>query len=285
MESTGIGLPETIIIACVIVAVILIVLRYIPPPSLEKDLEARIASLLAELANVTKRVTEQEGVIKELNDQYRDALEEANEAHRTIRTQAKVVEELKGVNASLTKALGVVNAGLMILGIWPFPEIELNTWVEEEAIYNTGFAYRTLRGKEATKEGIALELQRHVYTVLEVGSHGRAEGIDLYDDLARPGWWVRLFRQHPTLNTVLLLACESDEVADALATAGVPVVVSVQRQIQNGHVALFIKNFYRQLAKSSTDLDDVEGAVEFAKNLLPEKAATMIRVRRGTTKL
>jgi hypothetical protein len=279
MASTGIGLSETIIIACAIVAVIVIMLRYIPPPSLERDLEGRIKELSAELLTQAANLAAQGQMVKTLTAQYRTALEEANEAHRLLRLQTQTADQLRQENDELKRSLGTYRNSPMILGVWPFPEIDLDTTVEETAIYNSGFAYRTLRGKEATKEGITLELQRHPYTLLEIGSHGSADGIQLYDDLARPGWWVRLYNLYPHLNTMLLLACESDAIADALVAAGIPIVISLQRPLLDAHVGVFIKNFYRRLVVEGEYSDSIRRAVEFAKNLLPEKSAVLVRIR------
>lgn len=290
MENTWLDFPVIALIAGLFVFVVSVVARYLPPPSVQQSFNQRIKELSARVDEQNRRLIEQEGVIKNLGRQYREALEEAAEVNRIARVQAQTINDLRSEVAQLKERLGLqtMSSDLYVLGIWPFPEIDLNTTVEETAIYNSGFAYRGLREQEATKEGIVLELRRHPYTLLEIGSHGTRDGIQLYNDIARPGWWMRLFSEFSSLQAVLLLACVSDEIGDALLAAGVPIVVSMQREVKDEHVGVFVKNFYSYLSNQeylaahnlTNRPDQIEKAVEFSKNLIPERAGATIRVRR-----
>lgn len=221
----------------------------------------------------------QKTLVETLRRDYLATLEDLAEANRISRIQAEVSDRLRQEILNLKEMVGIQPTELLVLGIWPYPDTELSTRIGEIAIYNTGFEYKTLRGEQATKEEISKELQRHSYFLLEVGSHGSKEYINLHGDVARPGWWARLTRFHPSLQGILLLACESDEIGDALVNVKIPFVISVQQKIKDEHAVIFTRNFYEQLARNHDTYQDVATAVDYAKSMIPDNVSHLIRFR------
>jgi len=272
---------EGIITLGIVISLLFLVIRFMPMPKSEAAILAQVAEQAQQIQAQEKKINEQAILIRALEKKQRELLEEIAILNRNYRLQVEQNAQLRQELAELRKTLGMNPHSLMILGIWPFPETELNTRVEEIAIYNAGFEYRSLRKEEATKERIVEELDRHPYFLLEIGSHGGNDGdyIHLYDDIARPGWWRELVQRYPSLKAILLLACQSDRTGDVLIQAGVPVVISVQRNIPDAHVGIFVRNFYRRLSVNRRTYQDLNDAFEYARHILPEKSAQMIRFR------
>lgn len=239
----------------------------------QRLLQERIAELQAVVDDVHERYNKTLGQLAETT---RLAREREERDKRRIGELEALIQELRGRIEELERRLPGDNQRLAVLAIWPdvakLPP--LNTADEAAAIYNAGFNYRALQGKEATRLNVLRELRRHAYGVIEVGAHGSAEGIMLADGMTEPRWWADVLRGH-RVRLVVLMACESDLVGDALVRAGMPAVVSVQRKIPDRDAVLFVTALYEGLADGAT----VEEAVARARLAVPRGSAEMIRFR------
>lgn len=247
----------------------------------QRLLQERIAELQAVVDDVHERYNKTLGQLAETT---RLAREREERDKRRIGELEALVQELRGRIEELERRLPGDGQRLAVLGIWPdvakLPP--LNAAGEAAAIYNAGFNYRALQDKEATRLNILRELRRHAYGVIEVGAHGNADGIMLSDGLAEPRWWADVlhgpdFRGAKSggVRLVVLMACESDLVGDALVRAGMPAVVSVQRKIPDRDAVLFVTALYEGLADGAT----VEEAVARARLAVPRASGEMIRSR------
>ena len=251
-------------------------------------------SIYDELEALRRKVDEQEALIQQqastieslratiqlLRDDYRAALAREADALRQINELQDQVERMRAQVRALRERRGM---DLRILGIWP--ETELRAMAARDALYNLGIPYQALTG-HVTREDVIRELDAGDYNVVEVDSHGMRnqeptrEGIEggilLSDGLAPPGWWGEVFRTYgQDVELVVLMACESLDVVDALVRAGVPAVVGTRRDIDDRAAAQFVLNFYRALA----DGDDVEQAVRAGRMVLDRDQADRIFVR------
>lgn len=224
-------------------------------------------------------IDRQEAVIDLLRNEHRQSL--MNEAN-ALRRLEMVEAELERTRDRLRRLERSQRAPLNVLGIWPEAQ-SVNAAAVEDAIYNSGIPYNGLIGT-VTRRSIVREMRRDRYTVLQIDSHGADSeidgrgglvgGIELSDGLAPPGWWSRLVVDQGVL-LVVLLACESQEIADALLIAGIPAVISVAREIEDGVAAAFAVALYEEIARGQR----LYQAVEVARLQIPEQQAEQIRVR------
>lgn len=176
---------------------------------------------------------------------------------------------------------------LRVLGIWP-DDGSLAQRAEADALYNSGIGYRALIGNDVTKNRIVSELLRNSYNGLQVGGHGERTqqngralkgGIWLSDGLTPPGWWGRLCRRFPEIDFVVLMACESEEVGDAMTREGVPTVISISGEIEDGAALSFVRSLYTLLG----DSHGVRDGVELARLGLAPNQAEMIHLHERET--
>lgn len=101
---------------------------------------------------------------------------------------------------------------------------------------------------QATRASIEAELRRRrqagtLYPWLHITAHADARGVALADGLAEPAWWAG---ELDGVRVVLLAACRTEEVADALA--GLVTVVFVSNSdIESTDAADFAYAFWRRM--------------------------------------
>lgn len=174
---------------------------------------------------------------------------------------------------------------MSILAIWPDApgQQSLDTAGEADALYNNGYTYTPLRGPQANRVGVVLELDRVRPTIIQVGGHGTNDGILLSDGLAEPGWWGEVV-SGKEIELMVLLSCHSSQqdeinISDALIRVGVRAVVSCDEAIEDGAAVKFTELLYSYLAQSVP----LPSAVRRAKLGVSRKNAEMIRLREGAS--
>lgn len=259
---------EPIVTSLVYIVLIVLVLKFLPKPP---DTES-----------LREKVTSQGVIIQDLQDKYLETLEALAIANRLILEKSEYINNLRQRVSELEQQLGIPKKKMKVLGIWPEPKIEIASHIEEVAIYNAGFDYTALRKEEATKEGIINELYRDKYDILEIGAHGDDRGILLFQDIAVPGWWFRVLKEIPSIQLVILLACTSDSVGDILVKAGIPFVISMQRNVEDTDAVRFIELFYERISViGELKEQNITKAVETAKLVLTHSVSSGIRLRKG----
>jgi hypothetical protein len=172
-----------------------------------------------------------------------------------------------------------------ILAVWPEHEtLRVYHDLDSRQLYDTGLAYTALRGADASRAGLARELQEGDYNVLEVLTHGENGQVHLQDGLTEPGWWGRLARNHP-LVLVVFLSCETasprqNNATRALLRAGVDYVVAADRQL----LALDAVNFATLFYSSLADGLSVEDAFAQSELVMPRASAEMVRLHTSKKK-
>ena len=96
-------------------------------------------------------------------------------------------------------------------------------------------------------------------------------GILLSDGLAEPGWWAEVGGL-ANIQLVVLMACESSDVADALIREGIPAVISVRREITERSAIQFVIGFYEAIRSGMS----LARAVKVAALRLPLREKDMI---------
>lgn len=230
-------------------------------------------------SQIDKLRSEMEGIKAQSAEDKRIAIEEATDLRKQIRILVKQNEEYVVKIAGLERQVQDANKRaddleqqlrhvqqnveaitpdsrwFRVLGIWPEGLPTLDTQAEANALYNAGFEYRALRGKEANRIGILRELERWKPHLLEVGAHGTEEGIVLSGgDIVRPGWWGNIARQNRQVVAAVLMACRSNQqdrlnTADAMINAGVKHVIAVDEEIPDTDAVQFVSLFYEMLSK------------------------------------
>lgn len=166
-----------------------------------------------------------------------------------------------------------------ILAVWPSYD-NLGEYHKKDArqLYDTGLEYTALFGADATRAGIARELQNGNYNILEVLAHGDNGIIHLHDGPTEPGWWSRLATSHP-IHLVVFLSCETSSPRQNNATksmlrAGVDYIVSADRKLEAHDAVAFASLFYSSLA----DGLDIEAAFVQAELTMTRESAEMLRL-------
>ena len=194
---------------------------------------------------------------------YEAQIERLEAEVRRLRHRIRELEALAGMDSEPAS----------VLGIWP--DAEISHGKEADALFNSGWSYRSLVGDEATRASVIRELQRHEdIRIVEIGAHGEEAGLHLHGGLTEPGWWARVLGGRD-LQLVVLMACESDAVSDALIRAGVPAVVSVQRSVDDVEAVTFVQELYANLA----DGRSLSQSVESAKLFVSRETWEMVRLR------
>lgn len=244
-----------------------------------------VAGLESQLSEVRAQVATMGAEREQLRRREQELLEEFFQQTLEMRKMRNENLLLRARVSDLERKLGITRrVPLRILGIWPAVsgEQSLAQRAEADALYESGVAYAGLFD-QVTKLSILEELGRDNYNVLEIGAHGMEleldgqqlnGGIMLADGMAPPGWWGRLVRNRG-IELVVLLACESDDVGDALLREGVRAVVTATREIRDDASVNFALMFYRYVAQGWS----LSRAVETAKLALDPRQAEMIRWR------
>ena len=202
---------------------------------------------------------------------------ETNYQNQIKLLEAKIEQltaRIRGLEGRSDLAKNQRNQKPIIIGIWPNADLDVAS--ERDASYNAGFSHRALDGELATKANIIKEIEDHTgrSIIVEIGAHGTDAGTELYNDTAKPGWWRRILANREIM-LVLLLSCESDEVARAIdQVASVDDVVSIQRSIVDEQAVIFAGALYRRLSQG----DAMAAAVSQAKLSVTADTEGMIKL-------
>lgn len=220
---------------------------------------------LAELRQVVEWLTkERNQLMAELLDANRKiARLEENEQRR----QAEVAQLRTLLDAP-------TNPLVRVLGLWP--QKTLDTESERDAIDAAGFDYLPLMGEMATRENILRELRLDGFTIVEIGAHGDAQGIQVHgDDVLDAGFWAGALNRR-TIRIAILLACYSDlSIADAFRRAGVRHVIAALAELCDEDAVRFARAFYQAYA----DGVDVPRAFHDARLVLDKREREKLVLR------
>lgn len=158
-----------------------------------------------------------------------------------------------------------------VLGIWPATDLSIRA--EIDAIFRSGVQYAVI-DSDVTKRRVLAEVDRTRPAILHVGAHATAEGVLLDDGEAPVGWWRKLAQRYP-FRLVVLNACESLDIVDAMQDAGVMAVVGMRKEISDKMAVLFAAEFYGWLMRGQT----VAESVFLAKMALDYTDAELVDVR------
>ncbi|MBX3050824.1 MAG: CHAT domain-containing protein [Caldilineaceae bacterium] len=196
------------------------------------------------------------------------------ELHRTTAEIARLQETVNWLLNQLMAAgvsvpLGIGNrllksdqpaqtAQRVVMGVWP-DRADLSSidgQSEKESVRRMGLRYHVLNG-EVTKERLLREWKSVRPMIVHVGAHATTTGIELSDGLSTVGYWAGLARRFDT-KLVVLNACESLDIADAMHDAGADSVVGMMDVIKDATALEFTASFYRWLSGGSTVKEAVD---------------------------
>lgn len=200
--------------------------------------------------------------IVELESKIKWLTEERDQLISKVLMLERKEERLQTTIAELQKKVGIEPQKdarkPFVLGIWP--ESNLDTTAERDAVYNAGFDYMALVGQAVTRRRILKELRTGKITVLEIGAHGDEQGIVVNSRNYSGGWWENALKDHG-VEIALLLACSSDSsVAASMRRAGVQHVIAVDGEIDDTAAVEFAQQFYQLYADGETVADAVADA-------------------------
>lgn len=247
----------------------------------DSSLEMKSIRFEAMVADLQRRLDESEKKNRRLEERQEFLLDELRRSNAVMERQEKQINELTSKVKELERVNPAIpnNPWFRVLGIWPSGVPILDQQGEANALYDSGYEYKALRGPEANRSGILRELERFKPFIWEIGAHGDENGIQLSDGIARPGWWGHLAKQHRPI-AVVLMACRSNQqdrmnVADALIGAGVKNVVACDQNILDTDATKFVSLFYERLATGASFKD----AAERAKLAVSDAGREQITVR------
>lgn len=131
--------------------------------------------------------------------------------------------------------------------------------IDRQALRRVGISFQRIFG--ATQQAITDELRRRrqdgtLYTWLHITAHANEEGIHLSDGVAPPGFWNDALTG---IDVVFLAACQSADVADALA--GLVTVIYVLEDIDNRDASDFTYAFWRRMKEHGDPVQAYRQAV------------------------
>lgn len=136
-----------------------------------------------------------------------------------------------------------------VLGIWPVSDLE--TRREIDAIAKSGILYVPVKGG-ATKRSVLEALSRDKPNILHVGAHANKDGVELDDGKAMIGWWRVVAGRSPFLRLIVLNACSTLSIVDALRDVGIPAVVGMRGDIGDAVSIEFVEDFYNRLMRGES---------------------------------
>jgi len=244
-------------------------------------LDMRALKLESTIADLQRRLDDSERKNRRLEERQEFLLDELRKANAEMARQNMQISELTDKVKELERLSPSTpnSPWFRVLGIWPTGVPVLDQQGEADALYDAGYEYKALRGKEANRSGILRELERFKPYIWEIGAHGDESGIQLSDGIARPGWWGHLAKQYRPI-AAILMACRSNQqdrinVADALIAAGVKNVVACDQSISDADAVKFVSLFYERLSAGASFKD----AAERAKLAVSDAAREMLTVR------
>ena len=150
-----------------------------------------------------------------------------------------------------------------MLGLWPV-NADLDSRGEIDRVFASGISYVPMEGN-VSKRTVVSALEREKPTILHFGGHANADGTAFDDGVAQTGWWSNIAQRFP-FKLVVLLACSSLEIVDAMADAGVGAVVGMRGEIKDTVAVAFAGEFYNRLMRGQT----VGDAVSYSKLTLAD---------------
>jgi hypothetical protein len=243
---------------------------YINGHSTQANIYIEVGELRRQVENQQRIIEEQrqriallEQQLDELRRLYQESLQRENAA------TAQLLDMQRQLQAMRQNGHGGKN-WLNVLAICPDSDLDMVS--VRNALYDAGIPYRALVGT-VRKDDIVRALEEGSYTVLEVDAHGRSDGIELSDGLARPGWWASVIGQSgKRIRLAVFMACDSLDVARAVKRAGVRWVVAVRGQIQDEDAVRFLVHFYEALANGYA----VRDAIRRGESLIGLDAADAV---------
>lgn len=272
----------TLLIAVVVAVVSVVALRY-----LERLISVRIGPTSQTIPdNIQALITK---MTRDMQDRHATEIADMRRQHeeQLVQYERKVTDLESRVNwlwAQLVAAGGKmpenipplhaaipVPVPVVVLGIWPTSDLSIRA--EIDAIFRSGIKYEVL-DSNVTRGRLLAEVDRLKPAILHVGAHATTEGVLLDDGLAMLGWWRNLAAIYP-FSLVVLNACESLEIVDAMQDAGVTAVVGMRKEIGDATAVQFAREFYGWLLRGR----GVQAAVTLAKLSLNHTDAELIVVR------
>lgn len=179
-------------------------------------------------------------------------------------SQQQIITDMQTRLAILEKKTRLINAdAFSVLAIYANApgQMILNFENEKRAILNSGLDAMILEGQWATRDNIIRELGRRQFNIVEIGMHATIDGDVMLEDgsLIRPAWWGRLARRS-SISLFVLMACDSDSIADALIRENVKAVIRVSGEILDANVPKFTSILYDQISAGIPLRDSFENA-------------------------
>jgi len=251
-----------------LVALLIAVLTVLVAQRRNGNGDRKIAELEALVSALRKR-------IESLERMYVDALTRESDLRKEVEKLEQELRRARDRIRELEKRLG--GNDLRVLAIYPNRDDITNP---APAMYDAGVDYVLLTGR-VRREDVVLALEERGFDIVEVDAHGmRTEvrggdvevgGILLSDGIAEAGWWARVMSRYG-VDTVVVMACETLDVARAMKRAGIRRVIAVHGEILDTAAFTFVKNFYAALASG----DNVEEAFRVARLTLSREEADKI---------
>jgi len=161
---------------------------------------------------------------------------------------------------------------IVVLGLWPV-NADLNTRTEIDKIFSSGLQYVALDGN-VSKRSVVSALERETPAIVHFGGHADADGTMFDDGVALTGWWSNIAQRFP-FRLVVLNACTTLDIVDAMADAGVVAVVGMRGEIKDTVAIQFAGEFYSRLMRGQS----VGDAVSLTKLTMEHADAELIAVR------
>lgn len=132
--------------------------------------------------------------------------------------------------------------------------------MDRNALRRSGVLFQRLW--RATKRSVEEEMRRRrqagtLYPWLHISAHADTHGIQLADGVAPPAWWANHL---DGVQVVLLAACNTETVADALAGLVTVIFVS-NEEIENRDAADFTYAFWRRMREHGDPVRAYEQAI------------------------
>lgn len=220
----------------------------------------------------------------QVNDLTAQLVKTQGELHKALIDVAALRRQLEEGNV-IQKLSDIIQkpSDIIVLGVWPDNPLgtpEIDQAGEANAIYDAGFAYVSLVGPAASRDGLVWEMDRVLPNVLEIGAHDDERGrIVLSGGTPEAGWWGELLEGREVL-LVVLLYCRSNiqdrlNIGDVMLRAGVKAVVSFDRAVEDAQAVHFARMLYAKLAEGKP----IDQAVHRAKLVVNRQTRDMVRLR------
>jgi len=243
--------------------------------TLPKNIQLVIAQIRVdyeEKINATKIVFDSE--MKGMKNNYEEAIARGNKRIAELERLVDYLTQqlLAAGGRPMPQAKDPDKQAIVILGLWPV-NADLNTRAEIDEIFSSGLPYVALDGN-VSKRSVVSALEREKPAIVHFGGHADAEGTMFDDGPALMGWWSNIAQRFP-LRLVVLNACTTLDIVDAMADAGVLAVVGMRGEIKDSVAIEFAGEFYSRLMRGQS----VGAAVSLTKLTMEHADAELIAVR------